>query len=452
MTISPQIQATLLLTAWFTKPAKGDPKPLTPKEWGRFAKWLHEQGRSPEQLMDRTYLHSVLSAWSDSAITEDRLTYLLGRGGALGLALEKWHRAGLWVMTRSDQDYPRRLWKRLKADAPPLLFGCGNRLLLDRGGVAVIGSRDATDGDLKYTAWLGGMVAAQGYSVVSGAARGVDEAAMLGALHGEGTVIGVMADSLLRAATSAKFRKNLMNGNLVLVSPFNPEAGFDVGNAMARNKYIYCLSDAAVVIATAKGKGGTWNGAIENLKHRWVPLWIKAHPDPSGGNTALVKEGAAWLPEEPIEVGNLFNQAPQVPSEPAQVGFFDGATRDSSGHPSGAPSAGTSEPDPVASIEAPLLGPDHPLVSAKQNHQSFESMSLYEFFLHKLAIEAETAPLSVEELQTHLVLTKAQVNDWLKQAVAEGRVKKYSKPVRYGPMKEIQETLALNISCRSQSM
>ena len=79
----------------------------------------------------------------------------------LGLALEKWQRAGLWVMTRSDEDYPFRLKSRLKYDAPPVLFGCGNRQLLDRGGIAVVGSRDATEGDLGCASMLGGEMASR---------------------------------------------------------------------------------------------------------------------------------------------------------------------------------------------------------------------------------------------------------------------------------------------------
>jgi hypothetical protein len=92
---------------------------------------------------------------------------------------------------------------------------------------------------------------------VSGEARGIDETAMLSALEHQGTAIGVLADRLLRAATSAKYRKHLMVNNLVLVSPFNPEAGFNVGNAMARNRHIYCLADAAVVVSSTRDKGGT---------------------------------------------------------------------------------------------------------------------------------------------------------------------------------------------------
>ena len=47
MSASPQTQAILLLTVAFTKPAPGDPEPLTPAEWGRFAAWLKRSGEVP---------------------------------------------------------------------------------------------------------------------------------------------------------------------------------------------------------------------------------------------------------------------------------------------------------------------------------------------------------------------------------------------------------------------
>ena len=147
---------------------------------------------------------------------------------------------------------------------------------------------------------------------MSGGARGIDEAAMQGALAHEGTGIGVLADSLLRAATSAKYRKALMANNLVLISPFNPEAGFDVGNAMSRNKYIYCLADAAVVVSSTKNKGGTWNGAIENLRQKWVPLWVKSSSESSSGNAELVRQGGRWLPGDRFDLAVLVKAGEQV--------------------------------------------------------------------------------------------------------------------------------------------
>lgn len=134
----------------------------------------------------------------------------------------------------------------------------------------MVGARKANEADLGFATALGERIAEAGFSVVSGGARGVDEAAMLGGLKQDGTVIGIMADSLLSAAMASKWRKGLMDNNLVLVSPFYPEAGFNAGNAMARNKYIYCLSQAAVVVRSDT-KGGTWSGAIENLKKLGYP-------------------------------------------------------------------------------------------------------------------------------------------------------------------------------------
>ena len=308
MNTSLQTQAVLLLTVWFTKPAKDEPKPLTPTEWGRFAAWLKSQEKSPEALLTSADPADCLQGWLDPSITPDRIRHLLGRSGALGLALERWQRAGLWVMTRSDPDYPSRLKKRLKLEAPPVLFGCGNRQLLDQGGIAVVGSRAARAEDLDFTSRLGAEIATQGFSVVSGGAPGVDETAMLGALEKDGTAIGVLAENLLRAALSAKYRQGLMSKNLVLVSPFNPEAPFNVGNAMARNKYIYCLADAGVVIATSKESGGTWAGAIEDLKNGWVPLWVKEHDDPASGNAALIQRGAQRLPSRDLAVNSLILQ------------------------------------------------------------------------------------------------------------------------------------------------
>lgn len=108
-------------------------------------------------------------------------------------------------------------------------------------------------------------------------------------------------------ATSQKWRNGLLNNNLVLVSPFYLEAGFNIGNAMARNKYIYCLADTAVIVHSGK-TGGTWSGAIENLKKAWVPVWVKPTDDTEAGNADIVKQGARWCDNmiEQFDVNSLF--------------------------------------------------------------------------------------------------------------------------------------------------
>ncbi len=226
------------------------------------------------------------------------------------MAQEKWQRAGLWMMTQWDSEYPEKLKRRLGLECPPVLFGCGNEMLLARGGIAVVGSRDAGREDLTFAGDLGAAASAQGYSVVSGAARGVDESAMLSALENEGTAIGVVADSLMRAATSEKYRRFLLSRDLALVTPFNPEAGFSIGNAMSRNRYIYCLADAAIVVSSTPNRGGTWNGALEDLKAAWVPLWVKRTANAESGNAMLVQKGARWIPDDLASLESLTASGP----------------------------------------------------------------------------------------------------------------------------------------------
>ncbi|MBF2760722.1 MAG: DNA-protecting protein DprA [Ectothiorhodospiraceae bacterium AqS1] len=281
------------MTSRFSRVDGDSAKPLTPGEWGRFAGWLKDRGLTPEVLMVGRP-REVLEGWSDRRITSDRIEALLDRGAALAVAVERWLRAGLWVMTRGDGDYPNRLKRRLGADSPAVLYGCGDRSLLDRGGLVVVGSRKVGEGDLGDARKVGIVAAGQGCNIVSGGARGVDEASMRSALENEGAAVGVLADSLLRASSGSKYRAYLREKKLALVSVVHPEAGFSAGNAMGRNKYIYCLGDTALVVHSGL-EGGTWSGAVENLEKRWVPLWVKPTKDSSAGNDALARRGAKWV-------------------------------------------------------------------------------------------------------------------------------------------------------------
>ena len=181
MPITVDAEATLLLTAYLSRQNGEAAKPLTAREWSRLVQWLTKKQLTPSALIsDETGKH--LECWTDREATKERIEALLQRKMALGMGLEKWERSGLWVMTRSDEDYPRRLKQKLAVDSPPVLFGCGNRKLLADGslGVAVVGSRKTTSGNITYSRDVGRLAAENGWSVVSGGAAGVDAAAMLG--------------------------------------------------------------------------------------------------------------------------------------------------------------------------------------------------------------------------------------------------------------------------------
>jgi predicted Rossmann fold nucleotide-binding protein DprA/Smf involved in DNA uptake len=394
-------QAVLLLTAHLGKSSPGQPRPLGPTEYGRLAQWLHERGLGPQDLLAGD-LRAVLAEWSDARVSLDRIDFLLGRSAGLALSVEKWERAGLWIMTRANPAYPARLKRLLKAEAPPVLIGCGNQTLLSDGGLAVVGSRDATSGELSLAAQLGERAASESVSVVSGGAHGVDETAMLAAVDAGGTAVGVLADHLLRAATSNKYRTGLMDDRLVLISPFNPDAAFDVGNAMARNRYIYCLSDAAVVVATSNGTGGTWNGAMLNLKEDWVPLWINPHLAPPAAAATLVEKGAHWLPHDAFQVSDLLIRS-EVPAATAE-----------------------SPTPPLPALEPAL----------ELSSDDIEELDFYSLFLHRVRRLTRSDPLTPAQLCTTLGLHKSQVEVWLSRARAEGQLQKLTRPVRYAAVQE----------------
>ncbi|PLY39131.1 DNA-processing protein DprA [Pectobacterium carotovorum] len=426
MNLSPTAQATLLLTCYFSKVSVDDPKPLTNTEWGRFALWLKEKSLSPADLLmpDPT---AQLSGWHDSRVSVARIVQLLGRGHSLALAIEKWQRAGLWVVTRSDYDYPKRLKQRLKSDSPPVLFGCGNRTLLNSSGLAVVGSRNANATDLSFTHQVGIQAAADDIAIVSGGARGVDETAMLGAMSQGGVVIGVMADSLLKASTSTKWRKGLMEGRAVLVSPFHPEAGFSTGNAMARNKYIYCLAESALVVHSGKN-GGTFSGAQENLKKGWVPLWVKPTDEESAGNADLVIAGGRWCDMDwrSLSITGLLEQVNPVSTSVALGGQGSLFLREEQ------QTAQSDQPDSQKACAENIASTiDESLATAEKiNVLQGEPIDFYTLFLQELSrLAVET--VSLDELISLTALHKSQLTVWLQRAVDEGVISKHDRPIRY---------------------
>ena len=406
-------QAVLLLTVSLGRADRDGAKPLSPGEWARLADWLEDRDLDPSALMTGDPA-ALLSGWADRSITPERLDGLLGRGAALGLAAEKWQRAGLWLLTRPDPGYPTRLENRLGRNAPPVLFGCGRAALLNpkRSGLAVVGSREAGEEELAFSGKLGAAAARDGRSIVSGGARGVDRAAMKGALDSEGTAVAVLADRLLHAATSALYRRPLLSGDLALVSIVNPEARFNVGNAMARNRYIYCLADAAVVVASTRGSGGTWHGACENAKARWVPLWVKPTGDPDSGNHDLVEQARArWLPDPLHSVATLFEPADVAPALVPEEIF---------GEPQ-SPYAPTPDSPDSTTVAGQETG-----VPAVPDRFTF-----YGLFLAKLTAMTAEEPHSEDAVAERLDIAKSQAKEWLARGVAEETIERVTGPVRY---------------------
>ncbi|MXW54194.1 MAG: DNA-processing protein DprA [Gammaproteobacteria bacterium] len=397
MSLSARSQALVLLTVPLTKIEPDRPKALTIGEWNRFAMWMKHGSLSPEDLFKKS-AHDLLIDFNDRTVTPDRVQCLLDQRLALGLALEKWQRMGIWVLTRADPEYPSKLKERFRSNTAPVLFGFGSKSLLKTDGVAVVGSRDASSSDCERAYQFGQLIADQGYSIISGGARGIDTYAANGAQSKEGTVIVVLPNGLSKASTSSKYRDLLMSKNLLLLSPIHPESNFNVGVAMSRNRYIYGLSSAAIVVCSKENGGGTWHGALENIKNNWVPLWVSKTESQPTGNEALVNHGGKWLPDPLQSIDDLF-----VARVKNQLGL---------------------------NLELDELDQPSP-TKAKPMLHAVGERSLYRAFLEELDRITSQHPMSRDEIKSSLDLTRSQTEDWLRKGVDNGEIKRSIKPVRY---------------------
>lgn len=414
--LTPNTQAILLLTAPLIV-GRSDPSSqlLALSEYNRLARILREKQKQPADLIGPDAEGIV--GFCAAVFGRERLESLLGRGFLLSQAVDRWSARAIWVVSRADSAYPRRIKVRLKEDAPPVLYGCGAATLLDTGGLAVVGSRHADDELISYSENVGRLAAGAHRTVISGGAKGIDRAAMREALQAGGTVAGVMSDSLERAALARENREPLMDHRLVIISPYDPAAGFNVGHAMQRNKVIYALADAALVVTSDFEKGGTWAGAIEQLeKLHLAPVFVRDSANAGKGNSALLQYGALpWPnPRESDELSQALAKAAEtVAAEPKQETLSFALQEQTS-------------PFGIQKLEqAPAPAPSTPLRATMLPAQAL-------FTTVREILDRElTEPKSEAEVAELLTVSKSQAKTWLAKLVAEGVLEKVAKPVRY---------------------
>lgn len=437
-TVSPNTQAILLLTAPLLA-QRGTPTPdlVTPSEYKRLARHLREINHQPADLAAQDA--EELLRTCQRVVDEDRLRRLLGRGFLLGQVIEHWQARAIWVVSRADPDYPRRLKARLRENAPAVLYGCGDLRLLETGGLAVVGSRYVDEELIDYTLSVGCLAARANRTLISGGAKGIDQAAMRGALEAGGNVCGVLADSLEKTTMNREHRNKLLGGQLTLVSPYDPNAGFNVGNAMQRNKLIYGLADASLVVSSDVERGGTWSGAIEQLdKLKFVPIYIRSTGEPSAGLDALHRKGArAWPnPMDEDAFAAVFNAPPSSSEGSTQTGStlrLDGVAPDSEPATSTPPEPATVVADGSEQAQHILPEDTSPGMPAEASTQTANPTAAEVLFAAVSASirQVLVVPMKDIDVASALAVSPAQTKVWLQRLVDEGVIEKQKKPGCY---------------------
>ncbi len=192
--------------------------------------------------VEAAFLHAVPDAQQSTLLDDARA------------AIKDAHDLGVTIVAEADALYPESL--RSLRDAPPYLFTLGDRALLERPAIAIVGTRNATPYGLRITRMLSSALARAGVVVVSGMARGIDAAAHEAALDAGGGTIAVLGTGV--DVPYPKFNKPLHSRiaqSGLIVSELRCGTRAFKGSFPRRNRIIAALG-RAVIVTEAPVKSG----------------------------------------------------------------------------------------------------------------------------------------------------------------------------------------------------
>ncbi len=196
------------------------------------------------------------------------------------------------VVVLGDEDYPGLLLQI--PDPPPLLYVKGNRALLNRFAIAIVGSRNATAQGLANAEAFARALSDAGVTIVSGLALGVDAAAHRGGLDGLSSSIAVVGTGLdvVYPARNRPLAHTLAERG-ALVSEFPLGMPALAGNFPRRNRVISGISRGCLVIEAALQSGSLITARLANEQGRDVfALPGSIHSPLAKGCHRLIKQGA----------------------------------------------------------------------------------------------------------------------------------------------------------------
>lgn len=293
----------LLLTARLR--ATADVDQLTPREF-----WsIRRQIPDLRQLVD-TSTEGLQALIPGIPALAERVARLIDVRDAFEDEREQLAEQGLQLHSAIGDSFPDRLRRQLGDTCPPVLLTAGRIGLTESPGIGVVGSRNVTETGARVAQAAGQTAAQRGFTLVSGAAKGVDSIAASAALDAGGTSISIPSEGLRRVLR----RGDIDLSRSLYLSPHGPDVAFTAGNAMSRNKIIYALASKTLVVASDDSKGGTWQGATEAIRRGYgiVAIW---RGDGQGvGNSGLEERGGQRI----TDIAELFHEAE---SGPVQLGL-----------------------------------------------------------------------------------------------------------------------------------
>jgi DNA processing protein len=240
--------------------------------------------------------------------------------------LDRAERLGIRFVIPGDDEWPAQVDQLMTTETlddrggPPLGLWVKGPMRLGEldTSVAVVGSRSATTYGTTVAGEIGALVARAGYTVVSGAAFGIDQAAHRGALAAGGRTVAVLACGVDRAYPAAhRAMLEHLGETTAVVSELAPGRSPTRLRFLSRNRIIAALARGTVVVEAAVRSGALNTAGWAARLHR--PLMGVPGPVNSAqseGVHQLVRKGAAALVTRGEEVLELVGESGQDLDEP----------------------------------------------------------------------------------------------------------------------------------------
>ncbi len=224
---------------------------------------------------------------------------------------------GYELIPITSPDYSKILKENLKAaHAPTLLYIKGNKQILKENSIAIVGSRNATEKSLLFADNIAKLASQEYKIIVSGFAKGVDKQALDSAINYKGQSIIVLPQGIMTFGTGfKKYYRQIVDGDVLVLSTFFPKAPWRTELAMARNPIIYGLA-SEIFVAESSEKGGTWSGVIDGLRKNRKIYVRKPDINEENANNLLIQKGAIAVD---FSGNRLMDDKPLIPEESQSI-------------------------------------------------------------------------------------------------------------------------------------
>lgn len=166
------------------------------------------------------------------------------------------------IIKQSDNDYPEKL-RKIK-NPPKELWICGNKEILKKPIIAIVGSRKCSEYGRKYAREFARVLSKNGICIISGLAIGIDTIVHESSMNELGKTIAVIASGFnkIMPAENRELADEIIEKGGVVINEVGTYLAENAENYPKRNRILVGLSDAIIVIEARLRSGSTLTGRM----------------------------------------------------------------------------------------------------------------------------------------------------------------------------------------------